>query len=225
MPATRKFGQSSKQHRVVVDVTPAAEDPHRIDLHVGFPHPAPHFHFLIPAVIIAAIGKQDQRLARMRRLFHVGDRQRHAVQQRRFPFGLRRQYLFLDPPRLCVKGDTSSGRSLNSTRNASSSGFADLKNSTTAFREIRQLPAHTAAGIEYDPDRERRILAPERYDLLLRSIFENLEIFCLEPGHHTRSGSSTVTGTSARFDSTRMWPSAEAGAHPGVAMTASSSEG
>ena len=58
-----------------------------------------------------------------------------------------------------------------------------MKNSAHRLPRLIQLRAHAAAGIENNSDRERRVLAAERYDFLLQFVLENLERFLFEARH------------------------------------------
>src|ERR1700684_1843672 len=98
----------------------------------------------------------------MRRLLHLTNRERHPVEQRGLAFRPRSQYLLLDLPQVMRERE-------HQLRPVAELDEKSLVLWIRRFEELdhplprhRHVAAHTAAGIEHDADRKRRILTAER---------------------------------------------------------------
>src|SRR5208337_1987853 len=154
-----------------------------VDENVGlFDHGA-DFAFGITAVVVAAIGNDEQRLLRIFGLTHFSDAQVNGVQQRRAAPGDG-----VDEPALNVIHRT--GEIGNFLRLVGEGDHEELVLRVGRLEELNHrfagaldLAAHAAAHVEDHSNRNRSVFAGEGLDLLLILAFEKVEILAIQTGY------------------------------------------
>ncbi len=148
------------------------KDADSINLHVGFTDRVLDLTFSIAAVVVAAIGDDQNGFARIARLFHLVHRHVHAIQQRGFAFGLRK----VEPVLNFVGIGGERNHQLRPVVEFNQEEFifriGGLEKLHGGLARFLQLGAHAAAGIEHQADGKRRVLARKIADLLLDLVLE-----------------------------------------------------
>src|ERR1700674_157941 len=154
-----------------------------VDENVGLFDHGTDLAFGIAAMVVAAIGDDQQSLLRILRLAHLADAQVNRIQQRRAPLGNR-----VDEPALNVVH--RAGEIGNLLRLIRESNHEELVLRVGGLEELDHrlagalgLAAHAAAHIKNHPDRNRSVFPGESFDLLLVFAFEKVEVLAVEAGY------------------------------------------
>src|SRR5712691_10803857 len=159
-----------------------------VNLDVRLAHGVSYLCLGVAAGVVASIGDDQQRLARVLPLFHHAHRHVDAIQQRRAALGLRERQPILDFLGLFRE-------SLHQLRPVAEFDQEELVLRVRRLHKLRdrlprflQLGPHAAAGVEHDPHRQRGILARKLGDLLLNLVFVQFEIFFVQARHEPAHG-------------------------------------
>jgi hypothetical protein len=159
VPSPRWFGDIGEESRSgQLFRSPAARrhrfvDTDRINLDVRFLHKVFDFAFRVAAAVIAAIGDDDQRLARVMRFFHCVEGEIDPVEQSSSSLGLRERESVLDLLETMRDGIYQFGPVVELNEESfifRVGGFEEFGYGLAGFL---QLGAHAPAGIEDDADR------------------------------------------------------------------------
>src|ERR1035441_2767825 len=157
-------------------------NPDGVNLYVGFLYQGLDLRLAIAAAVIASVGDQQQRLARVLGLFHFMHCQVDRVQQRGSALGLGKGELVLDLLQVAREGLNQVGRIVELHQEELVLRIGQLEKLRHCQSRFVELVAHAAAAIEDHAHRERRVLAGELSDLLRLLIFRQFEVLLFESG-------------------------------------------
>src|SRR5258707_3967830 len=156
-----------------------------VDKNVGLFDHGPDLTFGIAAMVVPAVGNNQQSLLRILGLAHLADSQVNRIQQRRAPLGNR-----IDEPALDVIHRT--GEIGNLLRLIGEGNHEELVLRVGGLEELDNrlagaldLAAHAAAHITDHADRNRSVFAGERLDLLPVLAFEKVKVLAVKAGYKT----------------------------------------
>src|SRR6266403_1458327 len=156
-----------------------------VDEYIGLFDHGTDLAFGIAAMIVAAVGNNQQSLLRILGLAHLADAQVNRIQQRRAPLGNR-----IDESALNVIHRT--GEIGNLLRLIRESNHEELVLRVSGLEELDDrlagaldLAAHAAAHVKDHAERNRSVFAGESLDLLLVFAFEKVEVLAVETGYQT----------------------------------------
>src|ERR1035437_1197065 len=134
-------------------------NPDGIDLYIGFAHGVANLGRGVTAGIVSAVGKNEDRLARIARLLHMLHGHVDAVEQRGPALGLRKGQAILNLFGIGRQADHQLRAVVKTNQEKLVFRIRRFEELRHGLARFHQLAAHAAAGIENDAHRQRRVLA------------------------------------------------------------------
>src|SRR5450755_427860 len=191
VPAAGLFGDFAQQagpaqfFRCTAACGGRLEDADCVNLNIRFAHQVLDFRFGVAAVVVAAVGDDQQRLAGVLGLLHMMQGQIHGVEQRGLALRLGEGKTVLDFLEAGCKFDRQVGAVAEFHQEKLIVGISRLEELSHRLARFFQFVSHAAAAIENDADRQGSVFTRELHNLLLGFILEETEIFlfqaCDEP--------------------------------------------
>ena len=152
---------------------------------VGFLHQRLDFRFAVAAAVIAAVGDQQERLARVLGLFHFVHRHVDRVEQRGSSFGLGEGELVLDLLQIARERLNQAGGIVELHQEKFVLGIRQFEKLCDCLPGFVELVAHAAAAIEDHAHGERCVLAGKLRDVLRKFVLRQFEVLLLESRYKT----------------------------------------
>src|ERR1039458_9311216 len=171
-----------------------------IDLDVGFFHQVTKFPFGVATAVVAAVGDDQDRLARVPGLLHFMQPQVDGVQQGGHTFGLAETEAALDVPGAVGEGLHQIGRIVELHQVELVFGIGGLQKLGDRVAGLGELLAHAAGTIEQNANRKGGVFARKLRDDLLLLVLKDLEILLFEAGDKAVQGIGNGDGNEDQVD-------------------------
>src|ERR1017187_3165633 len=159
-----------------------------IDLDVGFFHQVTKFPFGVAAAVVAAVGDDQNRLARVPCLLHFMQAQVDGVQQGGHAFGLAETEAALDVPRAVGESLCQFGCVVELYQVELVFGIGGLQELGDGLAGLGELLAHTAGTIEQNTNGKGGVFARKLGNELLLLVLEDFEILLFKAGDKAVQG-------------------------------------
>ena len=150
-------------------------------MRVGFFHQVFDFSFGVAAIVVAAVGDDQQRFARVPGLLHLVKRQVDGVQQRGAAFGVGEGEPVLNLLEAGGERLDQLGGIVELHQKELVLGIGGLEELRHGLPGFVQFAPHAAAAIEHHPHGNGSVLARELSEILLFACLENFEILLFQP--------------------------------------------
>ena len=155
---------------------------------VRFPHQVLDFALRVAAAVVASVGDDEQRLARIVALLHLVQGHVDGVKQSGPALGLREGQAILDVLDVGCEILDQLGAVVELHQEEFVFRIGGLEKLGNGLAGLAQLVPHAAAGVKNQTDRKRRILAGKMDDLLLALVLEHLKVLFLQAGYKAVQG-------------------------------------
>ena len=154
----------------------------RVKLEIRFLHELANVRLAVPAMIIASVRYDEQRVLGVVCSFHLAQAQINSVQQRRLSMRRRKHHVILQFLHAAGKRTGQLGAVVEIHKKKFILRIRGAEKLHRRQARLFHLVRHAAAHVENHADGNRHVLAGEAHDFLLAVVLKDAEIFLLQAG-------------------------------------------